>query len=60
MDVIIEYKTPEKSYMEYKELEPDTEIKFIPDCEVWTEEEIEELKDYFAKLNNGFKSTNNE
>lgn len=57
MDITIEYKTPEKGYVEHKELDLDTEIKFIPDYEVLDdEEEAEELEDYFAKLN-GFPKT---
>jgi len=56
MDITIEYKTPEKGYVEHKELDLDTEIKFIPDYEVLDEEETKELDDYFAKLN-GFPCT---
>ena len=56
MDITIEYKTPEKGYVEHKELDLDTEIKFIPDYEVLGEEETKELDDYFAKLN-GFPKT---
>ena len=54
MNITVEYKTPEKGSVEHKELDPDTEIKFIPDYEILDEEETEELEDYFAKLNNGF------
>ena len=56
MDVTVEYKTPEKGFVEYKELEPDTDIKFILDYEVIDEEEEEELEDHFEKLN-GFPKT---
>ena len=55
MGITIEYKTPEKGSVEHKELSIDTEIKFIPDYEVLNEE-VEELEDYFAKLN-GFPCT---
>ena len=58
MDITVEYKTPEKGSVEHKELDLDTEIKFVPDYELLDEEEAEELEDYFEKLN-GFKSTNN-
>jgi hypothetical protein len=57
IDITIEYETLEKGSIEHKELDPDTEIKFIPDYEMLDEEEVEELKDYFAKLNNGFHCT---
>lgn len=56
MDNTIVYKTPEKGSVEHKELSLNTEIKFIPDYEVLDEEEVEELEDYFAKLN-GFTKT---
>ena len=55
IDVTVEYKTPEKGSVEHKELDPDTDIKFIPDYEVIDEEEVE-LEDHFAKLN-GFPKT---
>ena len=51
MNITVEYKTPEKGSVEHKELDPDTEIKFIPDYEILDEEERKDLDDYFAKLN---------
>ncbi len=41
-DITVEYKTPEKGFVEHKELDHDTETKFIPDYKVIDKEESEE------------------
>lgn len=51
MDIIVEYKTPENGSAEHKELDSNTEIKFIPDYELLDEGERKDLIDYFEKIN---------